>query len=92
MKSFDEWVSEKELFDSGAVAKAMDKLKESGKTFEEDGATWLRTTDFGDDKDRVLQKSDGTFTYLVGDIANHAKKFDEGYGKLIDLWGTDHHG
>jgi arginyl-tRNA synthetase len=68
------------------------RLVASGKTFEEGGALWLRTTDYGDDKDRVMRKSDGSYTYFVPDVAYHIAKFERGYGKVINVQGTDHHG
>ena len=67
-------------------------LGERGLTYEADGALWLRTTEFGDDKDRVLRKSDGTYTYLVPDIAYHIDKHERGFDRAIDVWGADHHG
>lgn len=88
----DSWVSEKWLYDDGRVEESLEELKAKGVTFEEDGALWLRSTDFGDDKDRVLIKSDGSYTYLVPDIANHIYKLERGYTHLLNLWGGDHHG
>ena len=89
---FDVWTSEQSIYDRGMVAKALDTLKAQGMTYESEGALWLRTTDFGDDKDRVLIKTDGSYTYLTPDIAYHVDKFDRGYDKLIDFFGADHHG
>ncbi len=89
---FDVWTSEKELRDSGAVEKAVDIIKEKGYTYESDGALWFKTTELGDDKDRVLRKQDGSLTYLVPDIANHKNKFDRGYDVIVDFFGADHHG
>lgn len=89
---FDLYASEKAIRDSGAIEKALEKIKESGKLYESDGATWLKTTDFGDDKDRVLIKSDGTYTYITPDIAYHAEKITRGKDGLIDILGGDHHG
>lgn len=89
---FDSWISEQSLYDNGSVDKAIEKMKEMGLTFEEDGALWFKSTKWGDDKDRVLMKSDGTLTYLTPDIANHMDKFARGYKKLVNLWGADHHG
>src|SRR5699024_5207762 len=80
------------LYESGEVDSAMDKMTENGYTYQADGATWLRTTDFKDDKDRVLVKKDGTFTYLMPDIAYHYDKVERVYDKLINLFGSDHHG
>ena len=89
---FDVMSSEQMIYDSGRVERALRLLHERGLTFESDGALWLRTTDFGDDKDRVLRKSDGSFTYLVPDIAYHIDKHDRGFDRVIDVWGADHHG
>ena len=89
---FDVWTTESSIYKANKVETALEKVKESGNTYEEDGALWLRTTDFGDDKDRVLVKSDGNYTYLTPDIAYHQDKFDRGYDMLIDLLGADHHG
>jgi arginyl-tRNA synthetase len=89
---FEVHTSEQSLYDGGQVATALALLAERGLTFEADGALWLRTTSFGDDKDRVLRKSDGTYTYLVPDIAYHVDKFARGFDHLIDVWGADHHG
>jgi len=84
--------SEQAIYDSGAVERALELLHHRGLTFEAEGALWLRTTAFGDDKDRVLRKTDGTFTYLVPDIAYHIDKHDRGFDHVIDVWGADHHG
>lgn len=89
---FDSWFSETALYESGEIDEAMTKMKDNGYVFEADDATWLRTTDFKDDKDRVLVKSDGTLTYLMPDIAYHYDKVERGYDKLINLFGADHHG
>lgn len=89
---FDEYYSETSLYESGKIDKALDKLKAAGVVYEEDGATWFRTTDFGDDKDRVLIKNDGSYTYLTPDISYHQDKLDRGFEKLINIWGADHHG
>jgi arginyl-tRNA synthetase len=89
---FDVWTSEQSIYDRGMVDKALNTLKAQGMTYESEGALWLRTTDFGDDKDRVLVKSDGSYTYLTPDIAYHVDKFDRGFDKLIDFFGADHHG
>lgn len=90
--TFDSWVSEKSLYDEGRVEDTLEKLKNTEYTYEEDGALWFKSTDFGDDKDRVLIKSDGSYTYLVPDIANHLYKIERGYKHLLNLWGGDHHG
>ncbi len=89
---FDTWFSEQSLDDSGAIDATLADLREHGVIFEQDGATWLRTTDFGDDKDRVVVKSDGEPTYLLPDLAYHRDKFARGHELLIDIWGADHHG
>ncbi|WP_117161562.1 arginine--tRNA ligase [Paraliobacillus sp. X-1268] len=90
--NFDQWFSETSLYDDGKIAPTLALLKDKGHTFEEDGATWFRTTDFGDDKDRVLIKNDGTYTYLTPDIAYHNNKLERGFKTLINIWGADHHG
>ena len=89
---FDVWSSEQKIRDDGKVEKALEVLAEKGLTYEEDGALWFATTKFGDDKDRVLRKKDGSYTYLVPDIAYHKDKLDRGYDLLVDLLGADHHG
>lgn len=89
---FDVWFSETSLYQDGKVEVAIDKLKENGHVFEEDGAIWFRSTTFGDDKDRVLVKSDGSYTYLTPDIAYHEDKLQRGFDQLINIWGADHHG
>lgn len=89
---FDVWFSETSLYSSGKIDKALTKLHERGETFEEEGATWFRSTTYGDDKNRVLIKSDGSYTYLTPDIAYHQDKLDRGFDKLINIWGADHHG
>ncbi len=90
--NFDVWSSETKLYENNQIVEALDKLKERGYTYEADGALWLKSTEFGDDKDRVLIKTDGTYTYLTPDIAYHLSKFDRGYDYLVDLLGADHHG
>ncbi|HEO8419287.1 MAG: arginine--tRNA ligase [Niallia sp.] len=89
---FDVWFSETSLYQNGKIDVALNALKENGYIFEQDGATWLRSTDFGDDKDRVLIKNDGSYTYLLPDIAYHKDKLERGFEKLINVWGADHHG
>ncbi len=89
---FDVFTSEQSLYDTGRVAAALGLLETKGLLFVQDGATWMRTTEFGDDKDRVIRKSDGSFTYLAPDIAYHLDKFNRGFEHLIDVWGADHHG
>lgn len=90
--SFDVWFSETSLYENGKIDVALGKLRANGHVFEEDGATWFRSTTFGDDKDRVLIKNDGTYTYLLPDIAYHEDKLFRGFDKLINIWGADHHG
>lgn len=89
---FDNWFSETSLYENGKIEVALDKLRANGHIFEEEGATWFRSTTFGDDKDRVLIKSDGSFTYLLPDIAYHEDKLVRGFDQLINIWGADHHG
>jgi len=89
---FDVWYSETSLYKNGKIEDALETLREQGHIYEEDGATWFRSTTFGDDKDRVLIKQDGSFTYLTPDIAYHQDKIKRGFGKLINIWGADHHG
>ncbi len=89
---FDTWFSERTLHERGEVARVLGELQARGATYEHDGATWLRTTDFGDPRDRVLIKSDGSTTYLCNDLAYHEDKFARGWAHLIDIWGADHHG
>ncbi len=89
---FDTWFSERTLHEQGAVANILEELAARGATFDEDGATWLRSSDFGDQRDRVLVKSDGSTTYLCNDLAYHRDKLSRGWGHLIDIWGADHHG
>ncbi len=91
--TFNSWVHERMFYenDSARIKKVLNDLKEKGLTYEEDGALWFRSTQFGDDKDRVLRKSTGLLTYLTPDIANHVYKLERGYTKLVDLLGADHH-
>jgi arginyl-tRNA synthetase len=89
---FDEWFSESSLYENGQVDVALSELKARGEVYELDEATWLRTTEYGDDKDRVLVKNDGTFTYLTPDIAYHRNKYSRGFDRMINIWGADHHG
>jgi arginyl-tRNA synthetase len=89
---FDNYYLESSLYTSGRVAATVQKLIDAGKTFEADGALWLRTTDYGDDKDRVMKKSDGTYTYFVPDVAYHLAKWERGFERAINIQGTDHHG
>lgn len=89
---FDYWFSETSLYSENMIEPVIDLLKEKGYLYEKEGALWFRTTDFKDDKDRVLIKKDGTYTYFTPDIAYHKNKFDRGYDYLVDLFGADHHG
>ena len=89
---FDNYFLETSLYSSGAVEKTVEILVANGKTYEEGGALWLRTTEYGDDKDRVMRKSEGGYTYFVPDVAYHTNKFQRGYTKCINVQGTDHHG
>ncbi|MFG3612878.1 arginine--tRNA ligase [Rummeliibacillus stabekisii] len=89
---FDVWFSETSLYKDGKVETALQKLRDNGHVFEQDGAIWFRSTTFGDDKDRVLVKSDGSYTYLTPDISYHEDKLRRGFDQLINIWGADHHG
>ena len=89
---FDNFYSELTLHNSGKVSHYVEKLKDSGKIYEKDGATWFKSSDYGDDQDRVIKKVDGSNTYLTADIAYHAEKLERGFDRMIDIWGADHHG
>lgn len=89
---FDEYYLESSLYTSGRVEATVNKLVANGKTYEQDGALWLKSTDYGDDKDRVMRKKDGSYTYFVPDVAYHIAKWERGYTKVINIQGTDHHG
>ena len=89
---FDEYYLESSLYTSGRVEATVQKLIAAGKTYEQDGALWLRTTDYGDDKDRVMRKTDGGYTYFVPDVAYHITKWERGFPKVVNIQGTDHHG
>lgn len=89
---FDSWISEQWIVSQGLVEKAVEKMKEMNLLYEKDGAIWFEATKYGDDKDRVLKKSDGYYTYMTPDIANHIYKYDRGYNLLVNIWGADHHG
>ncbi|GAJ97270.1 arginine--tRNA ligase [Geomicrobium sp. JCM 19055] len=89
---FDTWFSETSLYTSGKVVETLETLRENGEAFDQDGATWFKSSAYGDDKDRVLVKQDGTYTYLLPDIAYHKDKLDRGFDHLVDLFGADHHG
>lgn len=89
---FDQWYSERALVESGFAKTAIERLKTAGYVYEKDGAEWLKTSDYGDEKDRVLFKADGAATYFANDLAYHVDKLDRGYPLLVDVWGADHHG
>ena len=89
---FDVISSEQAIYDRGDVGRTLAELDAKGLTFEKDGALWFRTSEYGDDQDRVLRKQDGTYTYFLPDIAYHIEKFSRGFDRLIDVWGADHHG
>ena len=89
---FDNYYLESSLYTSGRVEATVQKLIAAGKTYEKDGALWLRSTDYGDDKDRVMKKSDGSYTYFVPDVAYHLAKWERGYTRAVNIQGTDHHG
>ncbi|MDX5363050.1 MAG: arginine--tRNA ligase [Pseudazoarcus pumilus] len=89
---FDQWFSEKSLFDTGLVARAVAELEKRGHLYVQDGAKWFRSTDFGDEKDRVVQRENGQYTYFASDIAYHLNKYERGFDRVIDIWGADHHG
>jgi arginyl-tRNA synthetase len=90
--AFDRYYLESSLYTEGRVKKTVDALVANGMTYEQDGALWLKTTDFGDDKDRVMRKSDGSFTYFVPDVAYHVTKWERGFVQAINIQGSDHHG
>ncbi|MFN3787940.1 MAG: arginine--tRNA ligase, partial [Sulfurihydrogenibium azorense] len=89
---FDIWTSEKSLYQHGKVDQALKFLEEKGMIYEKDGALWLKTSLYGDEKDRVIKKSDGSYTYFAADIAYHYDKYERGYDFIINVWGADHHG
>ncbi|MGD1075432.1 MAG: arginine--tRNA ligase [Thermodesulfovibrionales bacterium] len=90
--TFDSWQSERELYSRNDVDNAIDDLRHRRHLYKQDGALWFRATPFGDDKDRVIIKSDGEFTYFASDIAYHRKKIEKGFDEIVDIWGADHHG
>ena len=90
--TFDNWFSEKSLFDSGLVERVVQRLEKSGHLYLKEGARWFRSTDFGDEKDRVVQRENGQYTYFASDIAYHLDKFERGFERVINVWGADHHG
>ena len=89
---FDSWISEKWITQQGLVDQAVEKMKSKGLLYEKDGAIWFKASEYGDEKDRVLKKSDGYYTYMTPDIANHIHKYERGYDLLVNIWGADHHG
>ena len=89
---FDNYYLESSLYTSGKVDAVVQKLREAGKTYEQDGALWLKSTEYGDDKDRVMRKGDGSYTYFVPDVAYHITKWERGFTKVVNIQGTDHHG
>ncbi|MFW6323196.1 MAG: arginine--tRNA ligase, partial [Guyparkeria sp.] len=89
---YDNWYSEQSLADRGLVERAIERLQAEGHVYERDGALWFRSTDFGDDKDRVVRRDNGQTTYFASDIAYHLDKFERGFDQVIDIWGADHHG
>ena len=90
--NYEEWYSERSLVESGAVNKAIERLRHSGHVYEKEGALWFRSTDYGDEKDRVLVRDNGQTTYFASDIAYHMDKLERGFDRVIDIWGADHHG
>jgi arginyl-tRNA synthetase len=89
---YDVWYSEQSLFANGSIERALDRLQAAGHLYEQDGALWFRSTTFGDEKDRVVRRDNGAYTYFASDIAYHAEKFARGFERVIDVWGADHHG
>ena len=89
---FDCWFSERSLNDDGLIEQAIQRLQDNGSVYEQDGAQWFRSTDFGDEKDRVVRRENGQTTYFASDIAYHMNKFDRGFDRVINIWGADHHG
>ncbi|MDR0996237.1 MAG: arginine--tRNA ligase, partial [Zoogloeaceae bacterium] len=89
---FDVWFSEKALYDQGRVARAVALLETAGHLYTQDGAKWFKSTAFGDEKDRVVQRDNGSFTYFASDIAYHLNKYERGFERIMDIWGADHHG
>ena len=89
---FEVWFSEKSLFDTGLVARCVDRLEKAGHLYEQNGAKWFKSTAFGDEKDRVVQRDNGLYTYFASDIAYHLNKYERGFKRVINIWGADHHG
>lgn len=90
--AYEEWFSERQLTENGAIGRAIERLKEAGHLYENEGAWWFRSTDFGDEKDRVVVRDNGQTTYFASDIAYHMQKLERGFDRVIDVWGADHHG
>jgi arginyl-tRNA synthetase len=90
--NFDVWFSEKALFDTGLVERCVEQLEKAGHLYHQDGARWFRSSNFGDEKDRVVQRDNGLYTYFASDIAYHLNKYDRGFERIINIWGADHHG
>jgi arginyl-tRNA synthetase len=90
--TFDHWFSERSLYDNGQVERALERLRQAGYLYVQDGAKWFRSSAFGDEKDRVVQRENGQYTYFAPDIAYHLNKFERGFDLVIDVWGADHHG
>jgi arginyl-tRNA synthetase len=89
---FDVWFSERSLFDTGLVERCVERLNQAGHLYEQNGALWFKSTDFGDEKDRVVQRDNGLYTYFASDIAYHLNKYERGFERVINIWGADHHG
>jgi arginyl-tRNA synthetase len=89
---FDVWFSEKSLFDTGLVERCIERLRQAGHIYRQNGALWFKSTDFGDEKDRVVQRDNGLYTYFASDIAYHLNKYERGFDRMINIWGADHHG
>ena len=89
---FDVWFNESELFDKGLVSESLDEMKKRNELYEKDGALWIRTSAYGDDKDRVIKKQDGQYTYFASDISYHLNKYKRGFSRALNIWGADHHG
>ncbi len=90
--AYDEWFSERSLAEDGSIDRALDRLRDNGYVYEKEGAEWFRSTEFGDEKDRVVVRENGAKTYFASDIAYHMNKLERGYERVIDVWGADHHG
>jgi arginyl-tRNA synthetase len=89
---FDVWSHEKDIYSSGLLEESLEKIREKEELYTKDGAVWIKTSAFGDDKDRVIRKSDGEYTYFASDISYHLKKWERGFSKAVNIWGADHHG